>query len=50
MTRDEFPEIVIGEFPEIEEDVRDNGGLLHMQMGDFAGVMQRAVIRGTGPR
>jgi len=49
MTREEFPEILIREFPPIEAEVHDNDGLLHMQMGDFAVVMQRTIDEADWP-
>ncbi|MBB4636857.1 DUF7674 family protein [Longimicrobium terrae] len=50
MTGPEFVDVLLHEFPELEEDVRDNDGLLHMQMGDFAGLMQRAINERDLPR
>lgn len=49
MTRNDFPEILASEFPQIEEEVRENDGLVHMQMDDFARWMQRAIHAGDWP-
>lgn len=50
MTSADFADALLREFPELEEDVRDNEGLLHLQMGDFARLMQRAIREADWPR
>jgi hypothetical protein len=42
----DFIAAVLGEFPELREDIEESGGVLHVQVGEFAAFTQAAKGRG----
>ena len=45
-THQDFTRMLVSEFPHIEADVRHWDGLLHLEMGEFARLMEDARERG----
>lgn len=42
LTAEDFFELVVAGFPELREEIEEDSGLPHVQMGAFARLMQRA--------
>ena len=46
MNSEEFIEALVAEFPELTDEIREDEGLLHIQMGAFGRLTEAAIARG----